>query len=105
MKNKNTFRVLVLLCFMTCGIYLRNTQVAAAKKVSLAKKTTVTYAAKKTIPLKNNSKKVQWKVKNKKVVKIVKKSKKGVTLKGLKGGTTVITAKIGKKKYNFSCDG
>ena len=100
MKNKNTFRVMMLVCIIACGISFSITPVSAGKKVSLAKKTTVTYAAKKTIPLKNNSKKVQWKVKNKKIVKIVKKSKKGVTVKGLKGGTTVITAKIGKKKYN-----
>ena len=78
----------------------------AKSKTQLSKTSVTIYVGKtKTIKLKNVNKKVKWTVKNKKIVKISKKSgkyKNKITIKGKKAGKTTITAKIGKKKYQYS---
>lgn len=83
----------------------------AAKKPSIAKKTSVEVGKKVVVKVKNATKKttVKWSTSNKKVAKITKQVKKGAkasaTVKGVKKGTAKIKAviKAGKKSYKATC--
>lgn len=67
----------------------------AASKPTLNKKRVIlAVGQKKTLKVKNTTKKIQWKTSNKKVVKV---SKQGV-IRGVKKGKATITAKVGKQK-------
>lgn len=62
-------------------------------------KATIKVGKKKTIKVKNTSKKAKWSVKSgKKNITLSKKKKKSVVVKGKKAGKAVVLAKIGKKK-------
>ena len=83
----------------------------AAKKVKISKKASVTVGQKKTIKVKNASKKakVTWKVKKASIAKITGKVAKGkkasVTILGVSAGKTKLTGtyKLGKKKTKLTC--
>lgn len=83
----------------------------AAKKPSIAKKTSVEVGKKVVVKVKNATKKttVKWSTSNKKVAKITKQVKKGAkasaTVQGVKKGTAKIKAviKAGKKSYKATC--
>lgn len=83
----------------------------AAKKVKISKKASVTVGQKKTIKVKNASKKakVTWKVKKASIAKITGKVAKGkkasVTILGVSEGKTKLTGtyKLGKKKTKLTC--
>lgn len=71
----------------------------AAGKVALSsRKTSVAVGGSKTISLKNARGKVKWSVAKKSVASI-KANGASVKVKGKKAGTTMITAKVGKKSY------
>lgn len=70
-----------------------------ANATSISQKTTkIPVGGKTTIMLYNNNSKVKWSTSNKKI-KIVKKKNNRATIKGVKTGKSVLTAKVGKKKY------
>lgn len=95
---------------VTGGNYSTVNVSAAKKTKKAAKKTKATLSKKKvsmtaggtvTLKVKKANKKVKWSAKNKKIVKITKtsgKKKDTAVIKGLKKGSTVVTAKVGKKK-------
>jgi len=70
-----------------------------ANAASISQKTTkIPVGGKTTIMLYNNYSKVKWSASNKNI-KIVKKKNNQATIKGVKTGKSVLTAKVGKKKY------
>lgn len=77
-----------------------NTEVSAAKKVSLStKKLTVTKGKSKTLKVKNAKKKVTWKIlSGKQCITLKKKGKAAAAIKGKKKGTAKVQAAIGKTK-------
>lgn len=79
---------------------------AKTKRVALdKKKVVVTVGSRKTVKLKNASRKVQWKIlSGKKNIRVVKKSgkyKNIIKLQGKKAGKAVVQAKHGKKTYKI----
>lgn len=91
----------VLMAAMVIGGTIPSSSVAAKKKAPKlsVSKATIKVGKKKTIKVKNTSKKAKWSVKSgKKNVSLSKKKKKSVVVKGKKAGKAVILAKVGKKK-------
>lgn len=91
----------VLTAALLLGATLPSSPAAAKKKAPKlsASKISIKVGQKKTIKVKNTSKKATWSVKKgKKVVTLSKKKKKSVVVKGQKAGKATIQAKIGKKK-------
>lgn len=91
----------VLMAAMIMGGTVPSSSMAAKKKAPKlsVSKATIKVGKKKTIKVKNTSKKAKWSVKSgKKNVKLSNKKKKSVVVKGIKAGKAVILAKIGKKK-------
>lgn len=91
----------VLTAALLLGVAIPSSPAAAKKtapKLS-AKKISIKVGQKKTIKVKNTSKKAKWSVKSgKKVVTLSNKKKKSVVVKGKKAGKATVLAKIGKKK-------
>lgn len=91
----------VLTAALLLGVALPSSPAAAKKKAPKlsAKKISIKVGQKKTIKVKNASKKAKWSVKTgKKVVTLSKKKKNSVVVKGKKAGKATVLAKIGKKK-------
>lgn len=91
----------VLTAALLLGAALPSSPAAAKKKAPKlsAKKISIKVGQKKTIKVKNASKKAKWSVKTgKKVVTLSKKKKNSVVVKGKKAGKATVLAKIGKKK-------
>lgn len=91
----------VLTAALLLGAALPSSPAAAKKKAPKlsAKKISIKVGQKKTIKVKNTSKKAKWSVKaGKKVVTLSKKKKNSVVVKGKKAGKATVLAKIGKKK-------
>lgn len=91
----------VLTAALLLGVALPSSPAAAKKKAPKlsAKKISIKVGQKKTIKVKNTSKKAKWSVKaGKKVVTLSKKKKNSVVVKGKKAGKATVLAKIGKKK-------
>ncbi len=106
MKKLQSRILAIVLVIAVAGAYMPISEVptyAATKKVKLSKKkVSLKVGKKKTIKLKNVSKKVKWKVvKGKKVVSIKKKGKlrNKIVIKAKKAGKAVIKATYKKKKY------
>ncbi len=106
MKKLQSRILAIVLVIAVAGAYMPISEVptyAATKKVKLSKKkVSLKVGKKKTIKLKNVSKKVKWKVvKGKKVVSIKKKGKlkNKIVIKAKKAGKAVIKATYNKKKY------
>ena len=99
----------VVMAFSLAGITPNTSSEAAAKKLTLTKKVTVTVGKKKTVKVtsKKKVKKTTWSLdkKGKKVVSLSKKKAKSVVVKGKKAGKATLTAKIkvGKKTYKKTC--
>lgn len=73
-----------------------NVQAASKSKIKLSKsKLTLSVGSTKTLKLKGTKKKPKWTSSKKSVATVTKKGK----VKAKKKGSTVITAKLGKKKY------
>lgn len=89
----------VLTAAMIVGLAMPSSSVAAAKKVPKLsnKKISIKVGEKKTIKVKNATKKVKWSVKSgKKYVTLSGMKKTSAVVKGKKAGSAVVTAKIGK---------
>ena len=106
MKKLQSRILAIVLVIAVAGAYMPISEVptyAATKKVKLSKKeVNLKVGKKKTVKLKNVSKKVKWKVvKGKKVVSIKKKGKlkNKIVIKAKKAGKAVIKATYNKKKY------
>ena len=106
MKKLQSRILAIVLVIAVAGAYMPISEVptyAATKKVKLSKKeVNLKVGKKKTVKLKNVSKKVKWKVvKGKKVVSIKKKGKlkNKIVIKAKKAGKAVIKATYKKKKY------
>ena len=106
MKKLQSRILAIVLVIAVAGAYMPISEVptyAATKKVKLSKKkVSLKVGKKKTVKLKNVSKKVKWKVvKGKKVVSIKKKGKlkNKIVIKAKKAGKAVIKATYNKKKY------
>ena len=106
MKKLQSRILAIVLVIAVAGAYMPISEVptyAATKKVKLSKKkVNLKVGKKKTVKLKNVSKKVKWKVvKGKKVVSIKKKGKlkNKIVIKAKKTGKAVIKATYNKKKY------
>lgn len=91
----------VLTAALLLGVAIPSSPAAAKKtapKLS-AKKISIKVGQKKTIKVKNTSKKAKWSVKaGKKFVTLSKKKKNSVVVKGKKAGKATVLATIGKKK-------
>lgn len=93
----------VLTAAMIVGLAIPSSSVAAAKKAPKLsnKKISIKVGEKKTIKVKNTTKKVKWSVKSgKKYVTLSNVKKTSAVVKGKKAGSAVVTAKIGKTTLN-----
>lgn len=93
----------VLTAAMIVGLAIPSSSVAAAKKAPKLsnKKISIKVGEKKTIKVKNTTKKVKWSVKSgKKYVTLSNVKRTSAVVKGTKAGSTVVTAKIGKTTLN-----
>lgn len=91
----------LLTAAMIVGVALPSSPAAAKKKAMKlsATKISIKVGQKKTVKVKNASKKAKWSVKSgKKVVTLSKKKNKSVVVKGKKAGKATVLAKIGTKK-------
>lgn len=91
----------LLTAAMLLGVTLPSSPIIAKKKAPKlnTKKISIQVGEKKTIQVKNTSKKAKWSIKKgKKVITLSKKKKKSVVVKGKKAGNATVLAKIGKKK-------
>lgn len=86
----------VILSFVMIITVMQVSNVSAASRVKLNKKTATVYVGKTVrLKVKNNKKKVKWSSINKKIATVNSKGK----VKGIKAGKTTIKAKVGKKTY------
>lgn len=91
----------LLTAAMLLGASLPSAPAGAKKKAPKlnTKKISIQIGQKRTIKVKNTSKKAKWSVKTgKKFITLSKKKKKSVVVKGKKAGKASVLAKIGKKK-------
>lgn len=91
----------VLTAAMVLSVMLPSSPAAAKRKALKLnkKKISIQVGKKKTIKVKNASKKAKWSIKSgKKYIKLSKKKKASVVVKGKKAGKAVVLAKVGKKK-------
>lgn len=91
----------VLTAAMLVGVAIPSSPAAAKRKHTKlsAKKISVQVGKKKTIKVKNASKKANWLIKSgKKNITLSSKKKASVVVKGKKAGKAVVVAKVGKKK-------
>lgn len=91
----------VLTAAMLVGVAIPSSPAAAKKKTPKlsAKKISVQVGKKKTIKVKNASKKANWSIQSgKKNITLSSKKKASVVVKGKKAGKAVVVAKVGKKK-------
>lgn len=96
MKQMKKILSVVLALVLSLSLLPVTSISAASKKVKLNKTKATIYVGKTvTLKLGNNKRKVKWSTSNKKVATVSKKGK----VTGKKAGKTIITAKVGKKKY------
>lgn len=108
-KGRIVASALVLALTLT-SVCTGQSEVDAAKKVSLKKTANVTVGKTIKLKVKNGKKKakVTWKSSKSKIAKVTKKTTKGnvaTGIKGIKAGKAKITAvyKLGKKKQTLKC--
>lgn len=91
----------VMTAALVLGVAIPSSPAAAKKKAPKlsAKKISISVGKKKTIKVKNASKKAKWSIKSgKKQITLSQKKKASVVVKGKKAGKAVVVAKVGKKK-------
>ena len=92
--------VLTLCMALVVGSFQTNVMAKRTPKPKLNKKNiTIMMGKTSRLKLKNNKKKVKWRSLNKKIATVTKKG----LVKGKSEGKTTIVAKVGKKKYKFTC--
>ena len=94
---KKKIAAILMVFALVCSMFCSAGNVQAKETVKLSqKKLTLKVGEKKKLKVKGTKKKVKWSSNKKKVATV---SKKGV-VKAKKKGKAVITARVGKKKYN-----
>ena len=98
LKRKVMSMFLILVISLFVGTCISSKVNAATKPLLTEKKISVLKGQKQRIGLLYNSKNAKWSVSNKRI-KIVKKNNNYSIIKGIKKGDSVLTAKVGSKRY------